>query len=538
MGKGNNSSLVRRIPAAALVLISLLYLVTFAIINFGCFAYYCEPDMYADTLIAKLMWEEKTLFPFGYMFGNQLYVVASPVLSAFFYGICGSPNTAMALATSLMSLFIILSLFYMLRPFAKARLPLLAALVMLLSCVFGDQLVRQETGQLFFLFCSYYACYLAILFYCLGDVARSVKDPRLRPGWLALGLLLSFAAGMQSLRQTCIMVLPLLFTELVCVLRRLCRGEKLKAVLRSASLLRSLAYAAANILGLVFVQALPTHQYKIFQAPAQSLGEKLSDVLDALLQISGVNMLSGGSPVYLLLFIFQAIVLLLAAYRCIRYRRWDDPLWRIWWTLLVSIGAVISASLFTSLRIRGIYLFTYYPLLAVSAALLLGDLPSQAGRWGSLLLSILAVLNLWCSYLPSVREAFSAPQDPCRQISSMAVEQGYELVYGGHAFVAPKIAAWSDGQLTSGAWNDEVMFKAQEYLNLQNIYSEEDVHRAIFVFQPSELDYAFEAAANAGAELELLGRYGDLSVYSSTVQLMYPRTYPWFAQSWEDQLEK
>ena len=76
------------------------------------------------------------------------------------------------------------------------------------------------------------------------------------------------------------------------------------------------------------------------------------------------------------------------------------------------------------------------------------------------------------------------------------------------------------------------MFKSKEYLNVQNVYGFEDVEQAIFVFTPEELDYAHEAAMNAGAELSFHGQYGKLSVYTSTEQLMYPRTYPWFEDQW------
>ena len=68
----------------------LCFFAVFAVINFKCFARFCEPDMYADTLVARLMWEGKTLFPFAYVFGNQLYVIATPVVSALFYGLTGS----------------------------------------------------------------------------------------------------------------------------------------------------------------------------------------------------------------------------------------------------------------------------------------------------------------------------------------------------------------------------------------------------------------------------------------------------------------
>ena len=80
--------------SALALLVMACYFAVFAVINFKCFARFCEQDMYADTLVAMMMWEQKSLFPLGYVFGNQLYIVATPVLAALFYGLTGSPNTA------------------------------------------------------------------------------------------------------------------------------------------------------------------------------------------------------------------------------------------------------------------------------------------------------------------------------------------------------------------------------------------------------------------------------------------------------------
>ena len=84
-----------------IILILLAYFAVFAIVNFAGFAYFSTADMYEDTLVARLMWEQKTLFPANYIFGNQYYVIATPVFAALFYGLTGSMNTAMALATTL-----------------------------------------------------------------------------------------------------------------------------------------------------------------------------------------------------------------------------------------------------------------------------------------------------------------------------------------------------------------------------------------------------------------------------------------------------
>ena len=87
----------------ALLALLAAYLLVFSIINFCGFTDFMTPDIYSDTLAARYMWEQKSLFPEGWVFGNQYYVVATPVLSALFYGLIGSMNLAMAIATTVMT---------------------------------------------------------------------------------------------------------------------------------------------------------------------------------------------------------------------------------------------------------------------------------------------------------------------------------------------------------------------------------------------------------------------------------------------------
>lgn len=529
---GENTKTEKCLSVLAILVMACFFGV-FAVLNFKGFARFCEQDMYADTLAAMMMWEQKTLFPLGYVFGNQLYVVATPVLAALFYGLTGSPNTAMALATTVMSTLIMLSFVWLLRPFVKRRLSLCCAALMLVACAFGDKLVNQEMGQLLFLLCSYYACYLITLFVVLGDYARSGTDPRLRPMPLLLSLLLCFATGMQSLRQTCIMVLPILAFEALQQLLACRRQGRAGLRRRKMPLCRTLAYAAANGAGLLFVKFFPVHQCTIFDSAPDRFSQRLADIYVAYRDVAGFGWAGPEHPFFILLLTFQLALLLGALYLQLRQLRDSGTLSQLWWLLLTGIAAVTAAALVTSLRIRAVYLFLYYPLLALSVALVLEWARPRLRRIVALALCLLSLANLYVSYIPSVQSVFAPREDPLEQISDWAVANGYELVYGNHSAVAPGIAAYSDGALVAGCWDEQIMFKAKEYLNVQNVYSLEDVERAIFVFTPGELDYAQEAARNAGAELTFHGQYGQLSVYTSTVQLMYPRTYPWFEQLWD-----
>lgn len=523
---------IQRFLLALVLLVCLCYLAVFAVFNFIGFERFGTPDMYVDTLVGKLMWEEKTLFPYAFVFGNQLYIIATPVLSALFYGLTGSPNTAMALATTAMTLLIILSFWWMLRPFVKGRLSLACGLLMLLGCVFGDELVKQDEGQLFFIMCSYYACYLITLFVVLGDYVRSLEGERLRPIPLSLSLLLCFATGMQSLRQTCIMVLPILAFEFLLCVKRAAFEHRLSL---GASSLRALAYAAFNLAGHFTVGLLDVRQRTIFDKPPEDFFQRIIDVLHACRGVLGLGWANGDYPFFILLLVFQMAVLGFALWIQIKSLRGDGSrLSYIWWLLLLSLAAVIAAALFTSIRIRSIYLFTYYPLLALSMTMVMERLSAKRGRMLALLLCVLSLGNLYGSYYDEFRQSFREPEDSAAKVAQWAVDNGYELVYGS-SLAAPTVALYSDGALTAGSWNDEIMLKALEYLNLQNLYSLEDTNRAIYIFMPWELDYAHEAAENAGAALTRIDEElcGGKNVYTSDVQLMYPRTYPWFDKQWK-----
>ena len=235
---------------------------------------------------------------------------------------------------------------------------------------------------------------------------------------------------------------------------------------RKLPLLRALAYAAANVAGLLFVKRFPVHQYTIFDAAPAGFSQRLSDIYVAFRDVAGFGWAGPEHPFFILLLAFQLALLFGALALQLRQIRRPSALSDLWWLLLISIAAVTAAALVTSLRIRAVYLFMYYPLLALSVALVLEQTGPRLRCTASLALCLLSLVNLYCSYIPSVRSALAPRQEPLEQISAWAVENGYELVYGNHTSVAPGIAAYSDGALVAGCWDEEIMFKAKPYLNI------------------------------------------------------------------------
>ena len=508
-----------------ILLVLLCYLAVFGIINFPGFTTFCTTDMYEDTLVARLMWEQKTLFPDNFLFGNQFYVIATPVLSALFYGLTGSMNFSMGLATTVMSLLILLSLNWMLRPFVKERLIRYAALLALVASVYGPRSVVREDGQLFFVMCSFYACYLISFFCIMGDYVRARESEELRPGAFALALFLSFCTGMQSLRQTCVSMLPILCFEALWLLVRWVKTKKLSLSHRSAQ--RAFAYLAANGAGVLFIGLLDVKRNEIYYGQSifsgASISEKIKDMNEALVTVSGFDFTRGDQSLFFtVMFIYFSLVIVAALFQLLRRRDIFSPTACFWWLCLISIAAVIAASFVTSVSLRPIYLFPCYTLPALSIAVVGAKLSPRLRCLLCLSLCTLAATNIYFSYHKDISLSFDKSVSDYEQVSTFAVENGFEYVYGSHSHTAPKIAAQSDGKLIAGCWEDEVIFKISPHINIKNIYHLSDYSKALFVFQEEELKLFFKEAHDSGTGYTFLGQFGRYYLYTTSGQMMYP----------------
>ena len=513
-----------------LLLVLLGYLALYAYADFKGFARLSTTDMYEDTLVARLMWEGGTLFPKRYLFGNQLYVIATPALSALFYGLTGSMNLAMALATTCMSLLLLLSLDWMLRPFTKRPLLRAAALLAAVGLFFGPGSIRREDGpQLFYVMCSFYACYTITNFVVMGDYARARLDARPRPLPLLAALALCFCTGLQSPRQTAVTVLPLLCLEGLRLLSRLRKKLPPLAPGTRMPLLRTLAYAAANLAGLWASRFLPARKHTIYTGASvfygASAADKLRSVRLALSTVSGFDYVvkSDARWFFLLMFLFCLLLDLAAAWLLLFRRKEEETdaacFWRL--SLIAALGA-IAAFFVTSVNLRPIYLFPLYFLPALSLVLI-----ARRVRPGLLyiltgVLLVLTAANLYFSY----REDVAAINDPGETaneaVCRYALDNGYELVYGTHASTAPNIAVCSDGKLIAGCWDGDVIFKVSPHINIRDVYHFRDYERGIYVFLDYELKAALYEAEAANTTLTFRGQFGPYYVYTSSFQLLYP----------------
>ena len=502
-----------------------LCVVTYGHLNFTGFARFCNADVYADTQVAALMWEQKTLFPEGWRFGNQFYILATPVFAALLYGLTGSINLGMVLATEIMTVLIFLSFLWLLR--ALTREPLLQATACLafLAANVAPYGPYSVNSMLFFTQASFYACYLITLFVVLGDYLRVYKGEDGPKGMWILSLVLSFAMGMQSLRQTVIMVLPILCCEVFVTLRRKILGKK---AWNRATAVRSLSYAAANIAGVIAIKWLDPPDNPFYGEMAMTswdnLAQRLQPLAAALSEITSLEYIVNGECTAVMAALIAGLILLAlmgAVLWLIRIHKEETPLELCWLLLAVGMLGVLLSTVVLTVTIRGIYLFLWFPLVACSVLMLMKKLPRVLRAGLVLVLCAAALVGMrsgYGIYMDILTEGALTDEE---QVCQWAVEEGYEYVYGDYWGAAPQVAVHSDGELKAGCWHTpESVFYIEMANNPQDIYGEAENEKAIYVFTDEDEAAGLEAARERGITMEKVAEFGRCRVYTSPVQLM------------------
>ena len=223
---------------------AVFYFASVSWINFHSAQWY-NFDMYADASVARLMAEQHSLFPEGWIFGNQYYVIATPVIAALFYLICRNTVLAMSLATSLMYVLILVSFYWCAKELFSIKARRIGLFCMAGATILGDSVSSCTYGfQILYSMASYYACYVVVILLHLGIWARIDKGRRVPVPVMVLALITSFALGIQSPRELLSLCIPLFLVTLAALLKK---KDRLR--------IRSFQFAAGssilNLLGLL-----------------------------------------------------------------------------------------------------------------------------------------------------------------------------------------------------------------------------------------------------------------------------------------------
>ena len=404
-------------------------------------------DMYADARVAQLMSEQHSIFPDGWIFGNQYYVIATPALAAVLNLFCHSITLAMSLATTVMYALILLGFFWCGKELFTTFAQRVGLFCMAGATILGDSVSSCTYGfQILYSMASYYACYVVGILLHLGIWVRLLKGKRVSAAIVFTAWVVSLALGIQSPRETLSLSIPLLLiTALQCARK--------KGAVEKRSFCFSIGSMGFNLVGLILNTLAKTrwgHNFTSnvstirFSLKPEELLARLRETTQAFLDITGLRYLSYSwkwKPIAIL----GGVLLLITVIALIKWiRRHDDdpagiPLVFCWISLICVFGAGIFV-----LRVRAIYFFVWYLLVPFSIAYLIGNLSEKQNALLCSLVLLCGMANFVFNFYPDFSR-YTLQKDYYDRIVSWLDEREITTVYGDYQ--APTISACSRGSI-------------------------------------------------------------------------------------------
>lgn len=483
-----------------IIMVIISYLAVIGWINFRGDPRYFVTDMYSDIMYAQTAWNEKTVLPQNWIFGNQLYAAATPNIASVFYGITGDPITAMGLASTFMTLVLIVSFGWMLRSMNQSWFSVGVGVISLLTItLFCGNPIKSKSGwQLWFTLCSYYSCYAITAFLCYGCYLRS--DCRSSLLMIGLSGMLSFAMGIQSLRQTLIMSIPLAAVECIEIVRRRWMGQKI--------LNRSTATAAiligSNLLGVVSVKLLSVNSVHIYGDFSFVSLREIPYRIRSGIELA-MSLFSSSKQIEVCILFVLTALLIISLVQSIRK---DNQKLLAIILHFMSVGTVLAVHIVSTMIIQQRYFFMIVPFAAVMLSVVFENLSVRMQKTGTITLTVLSLVLLLFRGSALVRDY--PKTNAYKETSQFLLNNGITTVYSRWN-LGQYYAIASDFRLEAGFWGDRKdIFRPVLYLTDTQIYDRKAETVAYLFDRQDEVELAKELS---GGILEEFSYIPDLNLW-------------------------
>ena len=517
-----------------ILLLAFLGLVFF--VNLSCNPEYYDGDIYNDINYAKEAWKAKSIFPKDWIFGNQTYVVATPVLAALFYGIIGNGFTAMAIASCIMTVLIVLTYDWMTRTLFSYNERMAGFLFLIGVLLLKAHVATSQQGiQAFFTMASYYACYLINAFIVYGCYIRLRKGEfsGRHIAMSVIGIALSFGTGMQSLRQTAVMALPLAACEILMIIIYSIRDKKFAI---SSSTLFSAIVFVSNIAGLIAMKFIEINQNSIYGTTAfvKSLKEFLEKGffnVEYVVLTFGLDSLE--LRVRLVVSTVFLLIILIGFILCVKdfFKNKCIDQGRFGLVMLLTLGcvSVFAAGVLTDVVNRALYYFMIYPLLAVCVSYIIVKYPGKRKAFFSII-AVFAAGMIAFRTVGAVGEIKNGKDESstAHQIANYMLDNGYDTIYSvfglsGIMDGAENIIVASGDKIHLVQYkrvDRSKPMKPVEYLCVKDGYKQWDNEKSLYLLREWELPKVRELAEKYGVEMTKQAQFGEgLYLYSMSENL-------------------
>ena len=505
-------------------------------INLSCNPEYYDGDIYNDINFAKEAWKAKSLFPANWVFGNQTYVVATPVLAALLYGMIGNAVIAMAIASCIMTVLTVMTYEWMTRTLFSYNERTAGFLFLIGFLLLKAHVATSQQGlQAFFTMASYYSCYLITAFIVFGCYVRirQKKFCKKHIPLLVIGAALSFGTGMQSLRQTAVMALPLVACEILMIIIDSAKEKKFTV---SSSSAYAVFICLFNIAGLIAMKFIEINQHTIIGSTELSLSlpamlKKIMYNIEYVALAFGLDALTLyqklAASVPFLLIILAAVLFCVKDY--IKGDIRDREIFTLFALLILGCLGVFAAGVLTGVANRALYYFMVYPLFAVCISYLI----IKCGRKSGVLLSVISVLTaamLVFRTAECVGEIKKGKDEnsTAHQIADYMLENGYDTVFS--VFGLSRVIDGAENVIIASGDKLHIVqykradgrfaLKPVEYLCVKDDYKNRDNAKSLYLLREYELDKVGEFAEKYGVTMTLKARFGEVYLYSLSENLV------------------
>lgn len=525
-----------KIFSVILTVLLLAFLGLVFYVNLSCNPEYYDGDIYNDINYAKEAWKAKSIFPKDWIFGNQTYVVATPVLAALFYGIIGNGFTAMAIASCIMTVLIVLTYDWMTRTLFSYNERMAGFLFLIGVLLLKAHVATSQQGiQAFFTMASYYACYLINAFIVYGCYIRLRKGEfsGKHIAMSVIGIALSFGTGMQSLRQTAVMALPLVACEILMIIIYSIRDKKFAI---SSSTLFSAIVFVSNIAGLITMKFIEINQNSIYGTTAfvKSLKEFLEKGffnVEYVVLTFGLDSLE--LRVRLVVSTVFLLIILIGFILCVKdfFKNKCIDQGRFVLVMLLTLGcvSVFAAGVLTDVVNRALYYFMIYPLLAVCVSYIIVKYPGKRKAFFSIIAVFVAGMIAFRT-VGAVGEIKNGKDEnsTAHQIANYMLDNGYDTIYSvfglsGIMDGAENIIVASGDKIHLVQYkrvDRSKPMKPVEYLCVKDGYKQWDNEKSLYLLREWELPKVRELAEKYGVEMTKQAQFGEgLYLYSMSENL-------------------
>ena len=497
-------------------------------VNLSCNPEYYDGDMYGDIAYAKEAWKAKSLFPQGWLFGNQTYIAATPVLAAVIYGMIHNAYLAMGIASCIMSVLIVLAYDWMMKTIFSYNERMSGFLVMAgLILLKGHIAASRRGAQILFTMASYYSCYIITAFLVYGCYIR-VRKNELKKRDISIAVIavaLSFAMGMQSQRQTVIMTLPLIVCEILLIVFCSIRDRKPSF---SRSTIFTAVVSAANFAGLAAMRFIDIQQTTIYGESKLSfefdIKKIISDIISSFIYNIFGSLQIAEERYYLNYFAAAIFILIMAAafviclIELIKDKGKNTDGFTLELLLLLSCAGVFAVDVLTAVDCKTIYFFMIFPLLAQSVAVIL----RHSGKLSVFLkTSVIVLFAVFISFkfIETNREIRTDKDrnSEAHQITDYMLENGYDTLYsvfglGAECKGGENVAVASGDKIyliQLASVNNWDKSPVTDFLHIKDDFKTRDNEKSLYLFNVEQMKQAKQVCENYKIETETVARFGD-----------------------------